>query len=83
MKLVLNSTTHNNCPVAQREKLSLTDEHIKTMLKAMHEKPGINEAAILAVQHNKKEVVQTSPYLFFLPDFSSSVTFKLASPESF
>ncbi|MCK4886384.1 MAG: glutamyl-tRNA reductase [Planctomycetes bacterium] len=47
MKLVLNSTTHNNCPVAQREKLSLTDEHIKTMLKAMHEKPGINEAAIL------------------------------------
>ena len=47
MKLVLNSTTHNECPVAQREKLSLTDEHIKAMLKAMHEKPGVSEAAIL------------------------------------
>jgi len=47
MKLVLNSTTHNECPVQQREKLSLTDEHVKVMLKAMHEKPGINEAAIL------------------------------------
>ena len=47
MKLVLNSTTHNDCSVEQREKLSLTDEHIKTMLKAMHENPGISEAAIL------------------------------------
>lgn len=47
MKIVLNSTTHNDCPVEQREKLSLTDEHIKTMLQVMHEKPGISEAAIL------------------------------------
>lgn len=47
MKLVSNSTTHNDCPVEQREKLSLTDEHIKKMLKAMHETHGLNEAAIL------------------------------------
>lgn len=47
MKLILYSITHHNCPIAQRERLALAPGQRKAVLRKMHTKPQISEAAVL------------------------------------
>lgn len=47
MKLVLNSITHRNCPVAVREGVSFTEQQRHFMLRQMQTAEQISEAVIL------------------------------------
>jgi len=47
MKLVVNSLTYHNCPVQHRERVALTAEQRRRILKKVHAKEQISEAVIL------------------------------------
>lgn len=47
MKLVVNHLTYHDCPVAVREKVTLTPEQRHALLRQMHQRPEIGEAVIL------------------------------------
>ncbi|MFC1738630.1 glutamyl-tRNA reductase [Planctomycetota bacterium] len=47
MKFVLNKLTFHNCPVTEREKAAFTEHQRHRLLKSIHAKPDIKEAAIL------------------------------------
>jgi glutamyl-tRNA reductase len=47
MELVLYNVTYHDCPVEQREKVSLRDDQRRDMLRALLGHQGVNEAAIL------------------------------------
>ncbi len=47
MKLIAYSITHHNCPVKLREKLSLSADSRKAVLRKMHTNPSVGEAALL------------------------------------
>jgi len=47
MKLIAYSITHHNCPVKLREKLSLSADRRKSILRKMHTNPSVSEALLL------------------------------------
>ena len=47
MELVLHSVTYHDCPVQQREKVTLSPDHRERMLHALLGHQGIGEAAIV------------------------------------
>jgi glutamyl-tRNA reductase len=47
MELVLQSVNYHDCPIGQREKVSLANGQLQEMLRALLDKDGIVEAAIL------------------------------------
>jgi len=47
MRLVLNNITHRNCPVEIRERVGLSVEQQRFILKRMHAEQAVNEAAVL------------------------------------
>jgi glutamyl-tRNA reductase len=47
MELVLYSVTYHDCPVEEREKVSLRDDQRRDMLRSLLGHQGVNEAAIL------------------------------------
>jgi glutamyl-tRNA reductase len=47
MKLVVNSLTYHNCPVQHRERVALTAEQRRRILKKVHAEEKISEAVIL------------------------------------
>ena len=47
MELVLQSVNYHDCPIGQREKVSLANGQQQEMLRALLDKDGIVEAAIL------------------------------------
>ncbi len=47
MKLVVNSLTYHNCPVQHRERVALTAEQRRHILKKVHAEEQISEAVIL------------------------------------
>ena len=47
MKLCLNSITHRNCPVEEREKVTFSEQEQEVILKMIHAEPQVSEAAIL------------------------------------
>jgi len=55
MEISLHSVTFHDCPVQEREKVSFTEDQRRNMLRALMDKPGIGEAAILQTC-NRSEV---------------------------
>lgn len=47
MEIYLHSVTFHDCPVQHREKVSFTEEQRRNMLRALMDRPGVGEAAIL------------------------------------
>ncbi len=65
MKLVLHNLTYHDCPVEVREKVTLTAEHRREMLRRMHRQDRIGEGLILQTC-NRLEF-----YLYVKKDFDS------------
>ena len=63
MKLALHNLTYHDCPVEVREKVTFTPEQRHALLKAMHRRAEIAEAAILQTC-NRLEI-----YLYAAKDF--------------
>jgi len=66
MKLILNNITYHNCPVQVREKVALTLQQRRHVLKEMHAEQAISEAVILETC-NRLEF-----YLYAKKDFDCS-----------
>ncbi len=63
MKLIAYSVTHHNCPIKLREKLSLSADRRKSILRKMHTNRSVSEALLLQTC-NRTEV-----YLYVKKNF--------------
>ncbi len=63
MKLIAYSVTHHNCPIKLREKLSLSADRRKSILRKMHANRSVSEALLLQTC-NRTEV-----YLYVKKNF--------------